>query len=251
MKQLLKSIKKRIYEYVNNLRNQRILKVDNSISWNDLFKAYNIHLINIDDVVFLSYYQSNIDEEIIAKQKEVFDKFNIPLVQTSEYRSHCEFLLQSFNKYSNKKFIIFFDIDCIPLSRLAIIAILSDIMDHRTLAGAAQTANQINNGKNLYIGPMFMGISVELFNSLKLKSLCADEYYDTSGILTSAMINLKLNVKYWYPTKINIPRWKLYPDRYFGIGTVYNGLVYHEFEIRKGNKNFINTCDKVLNDKDL
>ena len=156
MKQLLKSIKKRIYEYVNNLRNQRILKVDNSISWNDLFKAYNIHLINIDDVVFLSYYQSNIDEEIIAKQKEVFDKFNIPLVQTSEYRSHCEFLLQSFNKYSNKKFIIFFDIDCIPLSRLAIIAILSDIMDHRTLAGAAQTANQINNGKNLYIGPMFI-----------------------------------------------------------------------------------------------
>ena len=44
--------------------------------------------------------------------------------------------------------------------------------------------------------------------------------------------------------------WPLKGGRFFGHGTTYgDDLVYHQFEIRKQNINFINKCKNIITNK--
>lgn len=233
------------------LKSKRIRDLSNKsikFNWNNLLELYSIKSVeSIDEVVFLSYYQKNIKKEIINSQKAVFNYLEIELIQCESEMSHGDFLTTAVPLYLDKKLIVCFDVDCVPLSKYAIISILKDIDDERTLAGAIQTANHKLEGKNIYIGPFFMAFSSKLFRSLRPIDFNEDSSHDVGGQITSKCLENGFNVKYWFPTDVQIPKWYLYPNGYFGIGTTYNGLVFHNFEIRKNlGISFKKMCSSIL-----
>ena len=74
----------------------------------------------------------------------------------------------------------------------------------------------------------------------------------TRSIFDYLLVELKMGfkVKYWFPSHVEVPKWPLFPNEFFGIGTTYNGLVYHCFEIRNHNViRFVKMCDKVIKNK--
>jgi len=237
---------------INNFfADKSLITVTSNLEWNDLLKLYSIKSIkSIDEVVFLSYYKANIPRDILKAQKDVFNYFKLNIIQLQSELSHGDFLNNTIPKYLDKKLIVCFDIDCVPLSKNAIISIIKDIDDENTLAGAIQTANHKQNGENIYVGPFFMGFSTKLYQALKPINFNADENHDVGGQFTKKCRENNKNIKYWYPTHVELPKWKLYPNGYFGIGTTYNGLVFHNFEIRiNAGYSFKRICKSITKGK--
>jgi hypothetical protein len=245
-KTLLKYYRNSFYSYYNLKRNRQI-----SASWELLLKIHNIEINSLNKVKIFSYYQSNIDNKIVYYQKAVFDKLEIPILQICSDKSHGEWLNELILSLADEKYIIIFDIDCIPLSKMTLIKMLQDIQDGQTLSGAIQTANHKSNGENIYVGPFFMGFSINLLRDIGEFNFNESLLNDVGAEFSQKVISMNKKIKYWFPTKIEIPKWKLYPDQYFGLGTTYDGLVYHAFEIRiPFNKyRFIKKCQSILNKK--
>lgn len=200
----------------------------------------------LENTKIVSFYNSNIHESVIGYQKKIFSLFDISLTQEASSSTHDQFL-ESTLKNSNCEYVIFFDIDAIPLRKEAIFLLLTDLYQGAVLAGAMQTAAHIKDGKNNYVGPFFMGINRTFYVNCGHPSLKATENFDVAGILTERAKDLSLPIKYWVPTSVEISKWPLNKVGYFGPGTTYNGLVYHAFDSRYGSSlSFISKCKQVL-----
>ena len=212
----------------------------------DIIDCFHLPADILDRTLITSFYSNNISTSTVAYQKKVFDLFKLPLVQVNAGKTHAEFLEDTLAS-TDKEFVIFFDIDAIPLRKEAVFLLLNDLTQGAVVAGSLLTANHLNNAKNNYVGPFFMGIQTGFYKQCGSPSLDWSEEFDVAAILTAAAINSSLSVKYWVPTDIEVRKWSLYRIGYFGLGTTYNGLVYHAFEGREGNsKTFVNKCKKVL-----
>lgn len=198
-----------------------------------------------------SFYKSNVCNVVSESQKAVFEKFGYNITQVLDDNiTHGDFLNRVLNNPDSPDFLIFFDIDCIPIQSKAISKLLKQILNRKTIAGAAQTAEQFLQGKNMYVGPFFFGISKSLFLNLGSPDMNEGSFWDVGGLLTmSAKFQGEVKIRYWYPTSVETPKWKLYNKGMFGLGTIYNKMVYHAFESRLGesNNSFVQKCNLVIN----
>lgn len=197
-----------------------------------------------------SFYKSNVSYSVIKGQRDVFESLGIGINQIIDDNiSHGDFLNRILRDPKSPEYLVFFDIDCIPLKRQAIIKLLSQILDKKTIAGAAQTASHLLNGKNIYIGPFYFGISKTVYQSLGNPDMKECAYCDVGGMLTMiAKFQGEAKIKFWYPTHVQVPKWDLYMHGKFGLGTTYSNLVYHAFESRLGesDNSFVRKCREVI-----
>lgn len=93
---------------------------------------------NIQDKKYgiYSYYKSNISQEIVSMQSSVFKKFDFEITQIKNDKwEHFQFLNSILSDPLTPEFILFFDIDCIPLTKESISLVLQQIQDQNTIAG--------------------------------------------------------------------------------------------------------------------
>lgn len=195
-----------------------------------------------------SYAHENVSKEIIQLQKLVFEKYNLPLVQIVDNIPHGDFLNEQI-KNSDTDYIIFFDIDCIPLTSKLYDIILNEIKHKNSIIGIEQVCNS-NSLNHTYAGPACLGLSRELYKELGMPNLRENYRSDVGEELTWACENKGYEVKYFNVHSTEVPKWKLSDNRMFGIGTVYTfkneEVLYHQFEIRISSFNFIDKCNKIL-----
>ncbi|WP_434037637.1 hypothetical protein [Formosa sp. 4Alg 33] len=197
-----------------------------------------------------TFYKSNISDYLLFYQKQVFKMLGLELNQICDNDiSHGDFMTRILRDTEADYFVIF-DIDCIPLKKEAISRVIEEIKDN-TISGCAQTAKHFNNGKNIYVGPCFFAISKEVYNLLGRPDLNENKVLevDAGGILSKLAPEYGVKLNYWYPTDVEEEKWELYPDKVFGIGTTYEGLVYHLFESRyqKNIVKFIRKSNATIN----
>ncbi len=219
----------------------------NSISAHSEFSdLFGLPADILNNTLMVSFCNTNIPLPVVNYQKKVFQLFNLPLVQVIENIPHALFM-ERILRESKADYIIFFDIDAIPLRKESVYILLEELQSGYSLAGAVQTANQFDSGRNSYIGPFFMGIHKSVYSTLGFPLLSESDENDVAGVLTKLALLKNLRIKYWVPTEVELPEWNLYRLGRFGLGTTYNGLVYHAFQIRDGNHfRFIKKCKKVL-----
>ena len=70
----------------------------------------------LNNTLIISFCNSNIPKSVPYYQKEVFQLFAIPLVQVIGNITHAEFM-EKILKECEQKYLIFFDIDAIPLKK--------------------------------------------------------------------------------------------------------------------------------------
>ena len=197
-----------------------------------------------------SYANYNISEDIVNYQKRVFNKLQLPIEQIISNTTHGEFLSEIAKK-GDSKYIILFDVDCIPLTSNIYDIILTELETEQCIIGIEQMCG-CNPHNHLYAGPACLAFSTELYESLGYPSLAQNgNRSDVGEELTWLCEENNINVKFFKVTSSEIPKWKLTDNREFGIGTTYNhnniDVLYHQFEIRKGSDNFIAKCKSILN----
>ncbi|MDF2190582.1 hypothetical protein [Paraflavitalea sp. CAU 1676] len=182
-----------------------------------------------------SFYKGNVNPRVPRYQKAVFRYFGQTVHQVvREDFDHGDFLNHICRTETGVDYLIFFDIDCVPVSKAWIGWLLSDLQQPRTIAGAAQTANHLRNGENLYVGPFFFGISTAYLKALNYPDMRLTDTMDAGQNLTEVIQQEGGHVKYWWPTQIEKKEWTLYHPVHnsFGPGTTYDNLVYHAFYSR-------------------
>ena len=198
-----------------------------------------------------SFYNSKVNARVPEYQQAVFKKlgFTIEHIVDENY-SHGDFLNYICRNITDTRFIIVFDIDCIPVNKKWIVKLLADLQQPHTIAGAAQTANHLQEGKNLYVSPFFFGISTAYLKELNYPDMTMTTDMDAGQNLTGEVIKNGGIVNYWFPTHIEAEEWDLYHPvhKRFGAGTTYNDAVYHAFFSRFDQSDrFVKKCKAVLN----
>lgn len=192
-----------------------------------------------------SFAKSDLNPQILTYQKAVFSKLGFNIIQYISNESHAE-ALHHFINISTSEFIIIFDVDCIPLNKDFCHVILNQIEDKNTLSGVKGCVNHIDLNR-FYVHPCFMGFSKSLYYDVGLPSFKEDSNGDVAQSFTEKCIEYNKNIVYWNVTDVQTKKWKLGND-WFGLGTVYENLIYHQYEIRfpENHPNFIEKCKSIL-----
>lgn len=199
-----------------------------------------------------SFYNHLVNPKVPLYQQQVFNRLGFQIHQVyNPTFSHGDFLNYVCRNVTDTDFLIVFDIDCIPVHRRWIDLLLAALSEPKTIAGAAQTANHLNEGKNLYVSPFFFGIATSYLKELGYPDMRMTDTTDAGQHLTDVIRDCGGTIRYWWPTRIEEDMWTLYNDDHprFGLGTTYNDAIYHAFYSRDDlSCRFLRKCQQVLRD---
>lgn len=198
-----------------------------------------------------SFYNHKVNPDVPKYQQAVFRHFGLTVNHVFDKRfSHGDFLNHICRTVKDTDYLVFFDIDCIPTRKEWLSRLLDDLLQPRTIVGAAQTANHLRGAKNLYVSPFFFAISTAYLKELHYPNMEKKGHdMDAGQNLTEQITKRGGNVKYWWPTDIEEVKWYLHhPDHpEFGLGTTYNDTIYHAFCSRENlSDNFLKKCKAIL-----
>lgn len=208
--------------------------------------------------VYTTYFP-NLDPRFIEYQKKVFDKFGIKLNQIENqpnllgrgYNSHGTFLTE-ISKNEDVDYLVFFDIDAIPLHPDFLQIVIDRTYGKKVILGIEQRTNHIPNSIP-YAGPSCFVISKETYNALGQPHYNETDRSDVAEELTHIAREKGIEVDMFKFEKCEIPLWDLSDGRKFGTASSYEGLAFHNFESRNSEKIelFLNKCKEILNEYDL
>lgn len=194
----------------------------------------------------ISFYNGNINPEIVRYQKLVFDHLGIDIIQYKYQDDHSHgFAIDWWLKNHEWEDIAIFDIDCIPLSKVTLNHAKVQIED--CLFGAAQKANHIP-GSKIYASPAFICFSKKVYNKLGQPTFIDGNGFDVGAFVSHCARQSNVTVSLLWPTRVEVEKWELDGVTKFGLGTTYQGMVYHAFESRfnETTNRFIEKCKEVI-----
>jgi hypothetical protein len=230
-----------------------------------------------------SYYMPNIDKKTVDLQAAVVKKFNktkLPHFIMKGEMPHGIFM-DYFWTISGEKvhtinvdipktmmfdYILFLDIDCIPVSENAIDYYVSKAFEGM-LIGNAQRSGHINNGNHLFAAPSAVALSRESFVKMDKPSALETSRGDVAEEYTYEAERVGIKVEMISPTRYDrdVYRYDWEQDRRpywtlehglpnYGLGTTYGNeeigdMFWHNFQIRVPGQqeHFWKKCEDLLN----
>lgn len=204
-----------------------------------------------------SFYMKNINPDVVKYQRLVIEKFcgDIEFNQILTDKSHADSMTEYMQK-ADSDFVIFMDIDAIPLREDAF-SVLLDMTDNGTkIAGAPQRSNHIQNNEHIYVAPCVMCMPTELYKNMgspsaakvKNKGDVAEEWTYVHEA-NEGEISL-LDVDSFDPVPND--RWFLRDGKEFGRNTVYSHfgtkIFFHSYQgrFKEQQNRFVEECKKLL-----
>lgn len=212
------------------------------------------------DYKIYSFATDDLDPDVLLWQRRVFDKFGLSFEQVvlpknPDYniwsdKGGCfwhndhSYFLQNTLRSTQTEYVVFFDVDCIPITDTCLPTLLDQIKDKNTLAGAVQS----NHDFGIYMSAYFVGFATQLYFDCGAPSTTIMDI-DPFVEFTKECSKRSKSIKYWYPSSSRCGEWKiLNTDLKYGKGTTFENMVYHEFQIRRTDtSNFIEKCKWVIN----
>lgn len=193
-----------------------------------------------------SLYWDNVDPEIVAAQKSVFDAMG---AQINQHRingfRHGEWMDWLLGRQDTTDVFLFIDIDCVPLSPEALVR-GAEKAASGALYGAEGAANHLDPTKS-YVGAWYAFVNRHIWASLGRPSALETPRTDVAQMWTETWKRSGQPVEMIAPTSCEEPRWDL-PGRpqAYGIGTTYAEECYHLFVAREGTRGlFIEKCRAI------
>lgn len=209
----------------------------------------------------ISVYGGDIDDEILYYQRLAFAHAQIPLEQIKfdpqgGRFSHGQALNETLDSLKFEEVAIF-DVDAFCISPTFLQRVLT-LARNGFVVGAAQNSNHLKGSEFDYIGPCFISFSkntwvknkgeygfIEVINRETNEGIMdVGEYFYHQCYNNSGHEFVKLI----YPSSVNEPKWCYNKAGCrFGVGTWFDGVVYHQFECRlNGGEGFINEVKKLI-----
>lgn len=218
----------------------------------------------------VSFYQTDLPQELLILQKRVFNHFELDVEQIGwdlSNQRHTGAIQGYMDTHDDYDFISLFDIDCIPTSKEWQQKTLDILKDENTVYGNAQASNVFDD-INPYRTPPFanggvFNISYKVWSESPFKEIHAQLYPNPDGniaeadgyeALTRELEKQGRRIVLAYPTHCYSDNtWKYsgafgYPVFGYGNGTDYDSDTFHNFQIRIPDKriHFIKRCKGIL-----
>jgi hypothetical protein len=173
----------------------------------------------------------NVSADIVACQRDAFAALGYKIEQIEADRvPHGQWMNENLAGLGPDDSILFVDIDALALK--------ADVIEEAFVAaeagriyGAAQSANH-RDPDFIYAAPSFLCLSRRSWDAAGQPSMLPDETYDAGGRLSAAAKAKGIAVDLLWPSYCLMPKWPLSTKGCFGMGTFYDGRVFHLFESR-------------------
>lgn len=217
-----------------------------------------------------TYYNFQVDPELVKHQKKIIDKFNTledctfePLMyNASEYEISPDKVMDYAvsHLFYDKEYdvILVLDVDCIPLSTEAL-QYTFEQAEKGILVGNVQRSCHIKNDEHLYVAPSCFCISKETFSKYNKLKFAITDRGDIGEEYTYLAEEKGVKIEMFMPSSfVRRPRhgtiWNLGEGKTeFGIGTTFsreNGeeMFFHLFESRLSiwNSIFYDKCEEII-----
>ena len=201
-------------------------------------------------VSIVSFYMSNISQEVIDVQRAVVELF---LPQDCNFKqiltplSHGE-AIDQYVADSSDDILFLLDSDCVPL-RPESIPLFIEHASKGELVGNVQRSNHINNGGHLFAAPCALAFKRSLWEEAGRPSFQPTSRGDVAEEFTYACEERGLPVVKLDITYSEGDIWDLVDGRKYGHNTEYgDGLFFHAFEIRvpQYQQRFVAKCKDIL-----
>ncbi len=195
-----------------------------------------------------SLHWDNIDPQIVAAQKAVFDYLQLPIAQHRiDGINHGEWIDWVMTRNDHVDVFLFIDIDCIPLSKARVDESFKKVAGG-LLLGAEGSPNGIKPLRS-YAGAWYVYINRKVWNALSRPSAKPTPHVDVCQLWTDSWQTHGFQVELIQPTVVIEPKWDL-PGRPkgYGIGTTYSDHCFHLFEARlaANQKLFLERCKQAI-----
>lgn len=192
---------------------------------------------------FISVAEPGTDKRVLDMQKQVFKKFGHDIEQIEDDYSRVNNILREMSDGH----VVLFTPDVIPLNEEALKVLYNNIK-HNVVTGITQQS-KCRQHRRPFAGDGMVGFSIEVFNELDQPNLMATSELDSCQSMSRLIeqSNVETLLLLWKPTSCLYPRWGLHVR--YGIGTIYEEMVYRTFEIWKPRyiPFFLDKCKEVLN----
>jgi hypothetical protein len=217
-----------------------------------IFKHSNKNILSLSYSIDNKYAEWKVRPEVMQAQKKVFNHFGLTLNQISDSLQHGHWMTKickEIAKHNNIDIVVFFDLDCIPLKENIYDHILSKI-DENTICGIEQSCDCNKSAGHIYAGPACLAFHVDILKKIDDFSFVEDDWSDVAQRFTYDCQEKNINVNFFKFISSQSKLWRLGDtDEFFGIGSVYDDIIYHHFNIRmpEHQQSFISKCNEVIN----
>ena len=187
-------------------------------------------------------------------QSNVFNHFDLPLIQHNIQQDHGEWL-DAVLSTSHADVILFIDNDCVPIYKEAVVDAITWAAKNNSFLGIAQASNHINNGRHVFAAPAFLAIATNAWRDLGKPSLKANSRGDVAEELSWRAEEKGITYRAWYPSHFSRPAqegiWRLSNYGIYGVGTVFAEKVFHLYQGRLDTnlQLFREACEKICQNK--
>lgn len=158
-------------------------------------------------------------------------------------------------QHSTKPVVAIIEPDLIPLNREIVESAAKYVFENDTFLGCTQVSNHIHPATHIFASPAFFFITKNCYQKLGYPSFLETLQADVAENLTYQAEKLGIRFKTLYPLCFEREPlegvWRLGSYGQYGIGTVFEGGVYHLFQSRLASnvELFVQRCDDVINNR--
>lgn len=192
----------------------------------------------------------NSDPGLVQAHSDTCKALGVGPIYTLQQLPHGQWM-DSVLANSTAEVVGFLDIDCVPTNDTIVPAAARWALEYQSFVGIAQASNHIPPKSHIFAAPAFFFIYREIWDRLNRPTFAETPHGDVAENVCYAAEIAGLRYKTLYPTHYTrVPAegiWHLHTYGVYGIGTVFEGGVYHLYQGRyKDNIDlFVNTCREI------
>jgi len=217
-------------------------------------------------------FMSNIDQRMVVAQRKIVEKYNVSKIPhysvlTDGQPGPTMEKLVGMLEEKGHDGIMFLDVDCVPLSDVALDYFFEQANQGKII-GDAQRSNHIENNQHVFCAPHNLTFRVDVYNKLGKPTFAPTQRGDVGEELTFVAEENNINVEIVMPTRFDAPPirmawepndlppyWDLADGMpKYGIGTTFGNeefgeMFWHMYQsFHPGQtERFLKKCEELLN----
>jgi len=197
----------------------------------------------------------NTDAKLVKAHTDVCKHLGIDVVYTMGMLPHGAWMSEVMSN-STADVVGFLDIDCIPTNKQVVDDAVSYCEQTKSFVGIAQASNHILPCSHIFAAPAFFFMWRETWETLQRPTFSeVPDLADVAENVSYAAEIAGLRYKTLFPTHYTKDAdegpWHLHTYGVYGIGTHFEGGVFHLYQARMNNNVdlFVETAKNIIDDK--
>ena len=196
-------------------------------------------------------YWPDTDPGIVKAHSDVMKHLGIDVCYTIQQYPHGRWM-DSVMEQAQTDIVCFLDIDCVPTNMKVFDEAVEWVSKHQSFLGIAQVSNHIKPCSHIFAAPAFLMIYRKTWEFLQKPTFAEMPWADVAENLSYSAEMAGLKFKTLMPTHYHKrpegERWFLHSYGEYGIGTHFEGGVFHLYQGRmpQNQKLFKKVCRDII-----